>query len=70
MRLPRCVFIGTILLSAGILVGCEGSSSMKNMKVPEGGKEEDVTLKSKGGKTIKEVPPIPPDAEAPPLRRK
>jgi hypothetical protein len=71
MRLRRCSFIGTIVLSAGILVGCDSSSTgMKNMKLSEGKEGSgDVSVKSKKGGNIKEVPPLPPEGVAPPLKK-
>jgi hypothetical protein len=72
MRLQRCAFIATVLFAAGILVGCSSHpTGMKNMNVPGGpeGKSSDVNLKSKGG-NIKEVPPLPPEPQAPPLPTK
>jgi hypothetical protein len=69
MRLPRIVSIGTILLAGHLLVGCDpGVTGMKGMKQGTG-PAEDMSIRDKTGRIKKEFPPIPPDAEAPPMKR-
>jgi hypothetical protein len=64
------VSIGTILLTGLFLAGCNSAvTGMKGMK--EGtGPAEDPSVKNKTGAVIKEFPPLPPDAEVPPMKTK
>ena len=70
MRLPRIVSIGTILLTGHLLMGCDsGVTGMKGMKQGTG-PAEDVSIKDKKGGVKKEFPPLPPDAEVPPMKKR
>jgi hypothetical protein len=69
MRLPWIVSTRAILLTVLFLVGCDsGVTGMKGMKQGSG-PPEDVSIKDKKGGIKKEFPPLPPDAEAPPMKK-
>jgi hypothetical protein len=64
MRFRFCVRLVSLVIVAGLLLGCDNRKGMKNMQ-PGSGPEQEKPLDLKGGKK-KDMPPEPADPEAPP----